>query len=161
MTKMVLSFATILSLASCNNSSEIKFNGTANSESVEFGGGKYCTWSIKYQNVKLAFTYDEQNSGISHTRLSNDALENTVNGDCQNDGKRSYSYVKTSSKISGNDIEIIFSPAEKNKQKCNARFDGIIKSGKIKGAITWNRYDQDPELNYTISVPIELSSGSD
>lgn len=135
------------------------YRGSGNSNSVNFGGGGHCTWSMQNQNVSFSFNLNGQNNTLSNIQLSNDEVENTVSGNCQPAGRHRDSYNSTGANISGNDVNISFSPSSSNNQKCNARFNGTISNGTITGTLTWSRYDvpQAPQINYTVTMQITLT----
>jgi hypothetical protein len=54
------------------------YRGSGNSNSVNFGGGGYCTWSMQNQNVSFSFNLNGQNNTLSNIQLSNDEVENIV-----------------------------------------------------------------------------------
>jgi hypothetical protein len=136
------------------------YTGSGNSNSVNFGGGGYCTWSMQNQNVSFSFIFNGQNKTLSNIQLSNDEVENTVAGNCQPAGRHRDTYNSIEANINGNNININFSPSPSNNQKCNVRFNGTISNdGNITGTITWSRYDvpQAPQINYIVTMKITLT----
>ena len=130
---------------------------TTNTGGVSYGGRAYgCTWNMKYNNVNFSFNLDIPNKKISSVLLSNVENETANNRNCYPAKNKKDVYNVTSTNFSNNRIRIQFSPRSSNYHKCNAEFNGVLKDGVVTGTLKWKRYDQAPDINYTITKQIKM-----
>ncbi len=137
------------------------FWGTTNSEKVNFGINDYCIFSVQLKDIQFSVQLNNQLDSINQVFLQSYAVEKIVKCEENFEPTKPHQqlYNLKTFKISGDNLNISFTPSDGNQPKCNVLFSGRIDNNKINGTLTWQRYDMDDMTgyNYKIIVPIILN----
>ena len=125
---------------------------------ASYGGGRYCTFSMRYLDIKMKIRFSNDNQDIISSNVTFKAIE-TANPGCpfQTGAPNTHIYDKGNATISGNNIFISYIADNANNPKCTLTFSGVISGNKITGSLHSERSDMpDPTLVFRITMDVEL-----